>query len=163
MDVFWISRNSAANAQCSVKQGVGQAPLIIYLFFSYDGQVSKTAPTGEYLTTGSFMIRGIYPAISPSIYTPYHYTVVKGREGLDIGLISPPRKEELHAAFIFNDGLQLPLQGKIPPANTQTHTHTQSILSQCVFSLRVNSSISHIRNHVSVCVGGRAECVQAPR
>ena len=30
-----------------------------FYFIAMDIQVSKTAPTGEYLTTGSFMIRGV--------------------------------------------------------------------------------------------------------
>ena len=30
-----------------------------FYFIAMDTQVSKTAPTGEYLTTGSFMIRGV--------------------------------------------------------------------------------------------------------
>lgn len=32
---------------------------LIYYVFCFFSQVSKTAPTGEYLTTGSFMIRGM--------------------------------------------------------------------------------------------------------
>lgn len=32
--------------------------VITSAWWVYDNQVSKTAPTGEYLSTGSFMIRG---------------------------------------------------------------------------------------------------------
>jgi len=34
------------------------AKVITSAWWVYASQVSKTAPTGEYLTTGSFMIRG---------------------------------------------------------------------------------------------------------
>ena len=64
----------------------GTAHNILFLLRSYDGQVSKTAPTGEYLTTGSFMIRGICQAIS-FIYSTLciNCVRVKGKVRLNMG------------------------------------------------------------------------------
>jgi len=40
--------------------------IVTSAWWVYDHQVSKTAPTGEYLTTGSFMIRGKKNFLPPS-------------------------------------------------------------------------------------------------
>lgn len=42
------------------------AKIVISAWWVYSNQVSKTAPTGEYLTTGSFMIRGKKNYLSPA-------------------------------------------------------------------------------------------------
>jgi len=40
--------------------------IVASAYWVYDHQVSKTAPSGEYLTTGSFMIRGKKNFLPPS-------------------------------------------------------------------------------------------------
>jgi len=49
---------SQAGMMCTCLSGAWEAKIVTSAWWVYAHQVSKTAPTGEYLTTGSFMIRG---------------------------------------------------------------------------------------------------------
>lgn len=49
---------SQAGVMCVCLSNAWQAKIVTSAWWVYANQVSKTAPTGEYLTTGSFMIRG---------------------------------------------------------------------------------------------------------
>lgn len=78
-------------------------------------QVSKTAPTGEYLTTGSFMIRGeclsdvfFYFTRSYTTQSFMSFIYVDYR-GLCCDFL---REEELSAPIISNHGFWLSVQGK---------------------------------------------------
>lgn len=51
------------------------AKVVTSAWWVYPSQVSKTAPSGEYLTTGSFMIRGKKNYLPPS-YLIYGFAVV---------------------------------------------------------------------------------------
>jgi predicted ribosome quality control (RQC) complex YloA/Tae2 family protein len=48
------------------RSGAWNQKVITSAFWVYSEQVSKTAPSGEYLTTGSFMIRGKKNYLPPS-------------------------------------------------------------------------------------------------
>eukprot|EP00891_Asterochloris_glomerata_P005087 jgi/Astpho2/5087/fgenesh1_pg.00072_%23_10_t len=47
-----------AGAACVCRSAAWDAKVVTSAWWVYDHQVSKTAPTGEYLTVGSFMVRG---------------------------------------------------------------------------------------------------------
>jgi len=49
---------SQAGTMTVCRSAAWAAKVVTSAYWVYDDQVSKTAPTGEYLTTGSFMIRG---------------------------------------------------------------------------------------------------------
>ena len=49
---------SQAGQACVSRSAAWDAKVVTSAYWVYPDQVSKTAPTGEYLTTGSFMIRG---------------------------------------------------------------------------------------------------------
>ena len=51
------------------------AKVVTSAWWVYPSQVSKTAPSGEYLTTGSFMIRGKKNYLPPS-YLIYGFAVL---------------------------------------------------------------------------------------
>eukprot|EP00958_Prasinococcus_capsulatus_P008112 scaffold766_cov560-Prasinococcus_capsulatus_cf.AAC.3 len=49
---------SQAGAFCVCRSQAWDSKIVTSAWWVYSNQVSKTAPTGEYLTTGSFMVRG---------------------------------------------------------------------------------------------------------
>jgi len=49
---------SQAGTMTVCRSAAWHAKVVTSAYWVYDHQVSKTAPTGEYLVTGSFMIRG---------------------------------------------------------------------------------------------------------
>ena len=60
-----ISLNEAG-MYCICRSSAWEQKLITGAFWVYHHQVSKTAPSGEYLQTGSFMIRGKKNYLHPS-------------------------------------------------------------------------------------------------
>lgn len=65
-------------------------------YYVFANQVSKTAPSGEYLPTGSFMIRGKKNFVSPSRVTLGlgMLYVVKERTAEDVDFVIPPVQEQ---------------------------------------------------------------------
>lgn len=55
-----------AGTMCVCRSSAWDAKIVTSAYWVYAHQVSKTAPTGEYLTTGSFMIRGKKNFLAPS-------------------------------------------------------------------------------------------------
>jgi len=59
-----VVTQAQAGCMSVCRSAAWDAKVITSAWWVYSSQVSKTAPTGEYLTTGSFMIRGKKKIIS---------------------------------------------------------------------------------------------------
>lgn len=117
---------------------------ILILHFPFFFQVSKTAPTGEYLTTGSFMVRGI----GHCKWKFQHFIIHWWKIWVDVwhlNYFSPGKKNFLPPSYLIM-GFGFLFKVKYLHQHIWTFSHLQTI--KC---------------YSCVCAGRWAECVSAPR